>query len=348
MKIPLSLTALSVLLLAGLPSAKAQTGSQPASQPQPAPATNTVPAPSTNQGGVAVRANKEDLSKLGESALIKKLEQVLSQIQGLIRSRVDPVQVEDKLRSRIPSYRQVQISDAPSSGQEDGTVPIREENIDVAPETPVASVRLLGDAEKADLPKGTVLLVEGLPIKESEVQDLESYYNSYSSQKPGTAREKALEALIVLKTVQAQAKDNLSKLEKEMATIRKSIVDGGQDFADVAKKRSQGPSSTDGGNLGYFFRDQMVATFSRAAFALKLGEVSQPFPSPFGIHILKITGRKKGTTPSEDQVKASHILLMYDKDSDALTRLMQQATSGKSKIAVLNDDWRKSLPAAYR
>jgi len=299
---------------------------------------------------VKVHARKDDISKLDRAALVKKLDELLTQIKGLMQSKVDPVMVEDRLRNRTPSYRQVKVVDGPTKGPtkggEEKAVPTPDKLI--TNETAKPKVRLFGDSEKADLPKGTVLLVDGMPITEADVKNLEDFYNGYSSKKPGTARQKALEALIVVRSIQAQYKDNLSKLEKEMAEIRKSIVEGGADFAEVAKKRSHGPSSNQGGDLGFFFRDQMVPAFSQAAFALKIGGVSEAFASPFGIHIVKVTGRKKGATPSEDQVRASHILLLYDKDSSALRGLMQQAMAGKSSIAVLNDEWRKSLPAAYR
>lgn len=337
MTIPLSVTTFSAALLLGLSSLPAQ--SQPASQP-------AAGQPAAGQAPVTVHARKDDISKLDRAALVKKLDELLTQIQALMKSRVDPVKVEDRLRRRTPSYRQVKVVEGPAKGEEEKTVPINDKP--VTNETAQPKVRLFGDSEKADLPKGTVLLVDGMPITEAEVKNLEEFYNGYSSQKPGTAREKALEALIVVRSIQAQYKDKLPKLEKEMAEIRKSIVEGGADFAEVAKKRSHGPSSNQGGDLGFFVRDQMVPAFSQAAFALKLGGVSEAFASPFGIHIVKVTGRKKGATPSEDQVRASHILLLYDKDSQALRGLMQQAMAGKSHIAVLNDEWRKSLPAAYR
>lgn len=329
---PLPLTAFSAALLLGLSSLPAQ--SKPSSQP------------ATGQTPVKVHARKDDISKLDRAALVKKLDELLTQIKGLMQSKVDPVLVEDRLRNRTPSYRQVKVVDGPTKGPEEKAAPTKDQPITT--ETAKPKVRLFGDSEKADLPKGTVLLVDGMPITEADVKKLEDFYNGYASKKPGTARQKALEALIVVRSIQAQYKDNLPKLEKEMAEIRKSIVEGGADFAEVAKKRSHGPSSNQGGDLGFFVRDQMVPAFSQAAFALKIGGVSEAFASPFGIHIVKVTGRKKGATPSEDQVRASHILLLYDKDSQALRGLMQQAMAGKSSIAVLNDEWRKSLPAAYR
>lgn len=342
MKTPLRLTTISAAILLGLSCLTAQTATQPTSKAAADPVSGA-----SAQERVTVHAKKDDISKLDRSALLEKLNGLLKQIESLMKAQIDPAKVEDRLLRRTPVFRQVPITDAPKD------VPVPDKPAEAQPgqatqETAKTPVRLFGDSEKADLPKGTIMIVEGMNVGEDEIKGLETFYDSYTSSKPGTSREKALEALIIVKSVQAKYQAQLPKLEKEMAEIRKLIVDEGQDFAEVAKKRSHGPSSNQGGDLGFFSRDSMVPAFSQAAFALKLGEVSGSFASPFGIHILKVTGRKKGATPSEDQVRASHILLLYDKDSNALRGLMQKAAQGQCKIAILDDEWRKSLPAAYR
>lgn len=341
MKTPLSLTTFSAALLLGLSTLTAQTATQPANDTAVGPASGP-----SSQKATRVLAKQDEIAKLDRAGLMKKLNELLTQIEGLMKGKIDPAKVEDRLMRRTPLYRQVAVTDAPKDVPSKPQ-PLPGQNV-TAPVPTKTQVRLFGDAEISDLPKGTIMIVEGMNVSEAEVKSLETFYNSYTSQKPGTSREKALEALIIVKSIQAQYQTQIPKLEKEMAEIRKLVVDGGQDFADVAKKRSHGPSSNQGGDLNFFARDQMVPAFSKAAFDLKLGGVSESFASPFGIHILKVTGRKKGATPSADEVRASHILLLYDKDSNALRGLMQKAAQGQCKIAILNDEWRKSLPASYR
>jgi peptidyl-prolyl cis-trans isomerase SurA len=72
----------------------------------------------------------------------------------------------------------------------------------------------------------------------------------------------------------------------------------GVDFAALAKKRSEGSSSSDGGDLGFFKRGTMVPEFERVAFSLKTGEVSDPVRTQFGWHVLKLEEiRKLGMKP---------------------------------------------------
>ena len=73
------------------------------------------------------------------------------------------------------------------------------------------------------------------------------------------------------------------------------------DFAELAKKRSEGSSSSDGGDLGFFKRGTMVPEFEKVAFALKTGEVSDPVRTQFGWHVLKLEEiRKLGIKPLDE------------------------------------------------
>ena len=100
-----------------------------------------------------------------------------------------------------------------------------------------------------------------------------------------------------------RARHILVKTEEEAKAARKRIVEGGEDFAKVAKEVSTGPSAAQGGDLGMFGKGRMVPAFEKAAFALKKGEISQPVHTQFGWHIIQVTEIQGGQAPTFDQVK---------------------------------------------
>ena len=82
----------------------------------------------------------------------------------------------------------------------------------------------------------------------------------------------------------------------------KASVDGGADFAEVAKEKSTGPSGPSGGDLGFFRKGQMVPEFSEAAFALQPGEVSEPVQTSFGWHVIKVEERRAVAPPPFEEM----------------------------------------------
>jgi peptidyl-prolyl cis-trans isomerase C len=77
----------------------------------------------------------------------------------------------------------------------------------------------------------------------------------------------------------------------------------GADFATLAKEKSKDPSSSEGGDLGYFTRDRMVPEFADAAFKLQVGQISDPVKTEFGWHIIKLEDKRTRPIPEFDKVK---------------------------------------------
>ncbi len=102
--------------------------------------------------------------------------------------------------------------------------------------------------------------------------------------------------------------DPLGK-EEDKVKARKKIreiqdkVKKGEDFAELAKKYSEGPSGARGGDLGYFSRGDMVKPFEEAAFKLKAGEVSDIVVTKFGYHIIKVFDKKPASTITYKEAK---------------------------------------------
>lgn len=77
----------------------------------------------------------------------------------------------------------------------------------------------------------------------------------------------------------------------------------GEDFAELAKTSSEGPSSVKGGDLGFFKRGNMVKPFEDAAFALEPNEVSEIVQTRFGYHIIKVVEKKPERTIGYEEIQ---------------------------------------------
>jgi peptidyl-prolyl cis-trans isomerase C len=106
------------------------------------------------------------------------------------------------------------------------------------------------------------------------------------------AGDQEVRARHILVPTEAEAKKILEEIKK------------GTDFAELAKQKSKDPgAAAEGGDLGYFTKDQMVPEFSEAAFKLNKGELSDPVKTQFGWHIIKVEDKRAKPAPGFDEVK---------------------------------------------
>jgi peptidyl-prolyl cis-trans isomerase C len=102
---------------------------------------------------------------------------------------------------------------------------------------------------------------------------------------------------------EVHARHILVETEDEAKSIAAELKKGA-DFAELAKKKSKDPGASDGGDLGFFTKDQMVPEFSAVAFSLDPGKISDPVKSQFGWHIIKVEEKRNRKAPDFDQVKS--------------------------------------------
>jgi peptidyl-prolyl cis-trans isomerase C len=131
-----------------------------------------------------------------------------------------------------------------------------------------------------------LLAVEGKAATTDE--NMKKVYEEAAKQITG---EQEVHARHILVETEDQAKKIAEDLKK------------GADFAELAKKESKDPGASDGGDLGFFTKEQMVPEFSTVAFALEPGKISDPVKTQFGWHIIKVEEKRTRKAPDFEQVK---------------------------------------------
>ncbi len=96
---------------------------------------------------------------------------------------------------------------------------------------------------------------------------------------------------ILIKVEPGAAETQKTEARKKIETVQQKVKNG-DDFAQLAKDYSEGPSKTRGGDLGYFRRGQMVKPFEDVAFAMQKNEVSDIVETRFGYHLIKVYDKK--------------------------------------------------------
>ncbi len=134
----------------------------------------------------------------------------------------------------------------------------------------------------------------------SDAQIAEFYQDNLEKFK---VKEQVKARHILIKVADDAAPEEVEKARAEISAVLVEVNVGG-DFAELAKKYSQGPSNSMGGDLGWFGRGAMVKPFEEVAFALTPGSVSEPVRTQFGFHLIKNEEYRAAHTREMAEVKA--------------------------------------------
>ncbi|MCG3205164.1 MAG: Chaperone SurA [Elusimicrobia bacterium] len=115
--------------------------------------------------------------------------------------------------------------------------------------------------------------------------------------------------------VKSERTDDFKKRQAALAKAQaiKKELDKGADFIDLANKKSEGPSSKNGGDLGFFSRGQMTPEFEKAAFGLPVGGISDVVETEFGYHIIMVEEKKAAKRLRFDDIKLDLAGYLYQK-----------------------------------
>ncbi len=140
-----------------------------------------------------------------------------------------------------------------------------------------------------------------------------------------------------------RARHILVKTEEDAHEIIERLGRG-SDFAELAQEKSTGPSGSQGGDLGYFAKGQMVPEFEKALESMKKGEISEPVQTKFGWHVIKLEDKRQSKAPPfaevKDRLKTN---MIREKAAQVLLALRQAA-----KIDILDEDVKKAIEEARK
>jgi peptidyl-prolyl cis-trans isomerase D len=177
-----------------------------------------------------------------------------------------------------------------------------------APEVQVQPAELAGyfqsHKQELRLPEqreAAYLLVDGGKLAgqvKPTAAELRSWYEAHKTE---FTQEEQVRARHILVMVNDQRSDEQARQRIDQAKKR---IEGGADFAAVAREVSDDPASKgNGGDLGYFGRNKMVKEFEDAAFGAQPGKLVGPVKSSFGYHLLEVTDKRPGGTRSFEEVQ---------------------------------------------
>ncbi len=158
-------------------------------------------------------------------------------------------------------------------------------------------------------------------------QDINSYYSSHLS-------DYFVEPLVKIayKELDVMVTEEEEKtIVNQLNEIKKQLKAGKIKFEDAAKAYSEGPTGAKGGELGWFDSTTMVKDFTKIVFALKKGEISEPFKTQFGYHIVEKEDSK--IEDGKEKVRARHILMKIKASDETKNNIYNKALEAYSQMS---------------
>ncbi len=168
----------------------------------------------------------------------------------------------------------------------------------------------------------------GIKISDTKVED---YFNKNPLEFSSEEQRRASVILIKVDPKAGSAGDR--KARRELQKIVGKLKKGG-DFAELARMHSKDSLARRGGDLGFFTKDRMFGPFSKLAFKLKVGEVSEIFRTQHGYQILKVTDKKAGKKGTLESERENIRKLLIDREIKTRSHPYLEALRKKANIKI--------------
>ncbi len=168
-------------------------------------------------------------------------------------------------------------------------------------------------------------ITEGIKVTPAEVR---KFFNRiHRDSLPFFSTEVSIAQIVKVPSVSKAQKDIV---RRQLVDIRKRIVEGGEDFQELAKENSQEPGAKNsGGNIGFFKRGELAPEYEATSLKMKPGDISQPVETTFGFHLIQLIERRGNT------FNTRHILIRPQSSPDDIKVTEYYLDSLRTKI--IND-----------
>jgi peptidyl-prolyl cis-trans isomerase C len=305
---------------------------------QPAAATPPKPVPAQLPDVIA-RVNGEEIKKTDLDQIVHTMEARAGQAvpadrrDEIYRNAIDQLVVY-RLLSQESKTRGIKVEDSEIDAkiaQIRGQFPTQDAFEKALKDRGMTTDTLRKDA-RVDLSVTKLMDAEVATMPGPSDADAKDFYTKNPGQFKEPEQVRASHVLVrVEPTADAAAK---KKARAEIDAVLKQAKSGA-DFGKLAQQHSQDGSASQGGDLGYFPKGQMVPEFDKASFGLKPGQISDVVTTQFGYHVIKVIDHKpERTVPFEEaQAKIKDYLAGQKKQQHADEFI--QALKKKAKIEVL-------------
>lgn len=261
-----------------------------------------------------IRIPEEQLDELKGQVLESLIDQeLLAQEAKKAGYEADPAQVEQQLE------------------QIKGQFPSQEQYLQAMAQQGVTEQSVVAELEKALVVQNFISDRFASEVTVTEA-DTRGYYDSNPQY---FIQPEQVRASHILFSVAPDAPDDEVEAARQKAEAALSRYRDGEEFSDLARELSEGPSGPDGGDLGFFGRSQMVKPFEDAAFAMEVGAVSDPVRTDFGFHLIRLTARNEEQTVDYQQVMGQISDHLYKLKLGELVKAFLDDRKAESSISRL-------------